>query len=118
MAMCLETKHMRDATKPPYWFKHLQSAMNGKIRCQSNPAVTKGKDFTITHTLFDNDTAIIVNSCKELIERGITSGNLDYSCTWVNATKKETGCHLNQKPCSSPRKTQPTENLIRKLSPT
>jgi hypothetical protein len=78
MAMCLETKHMRDATKPPYWFKHLQSAMNGKIRCQSNPAVTKGKDFTITHT----------------------------------------GCHLNQKPCSSPRKTQPTENLIRKLSPT
>jgi hypothetical protein len=31
LAECLETKHMRDATKTLYWFKHPRSMTNGKI---------------------------------------------------------------------------------------
>jgi hypothetical protein len=70
MAECLETKHMRDEKKNPYYFKHPRSAMNGKIKCQSNPTRTKGKDFSFTHTLFVDDTAIVANSSHELLERG------------------------------------------------
>jgi hypothetical protein len=70
MAKCLEAKHRRDTTNPPYWLKHPRNTMNGKIRCQSNPTGTKGNDFSLTHTLFVNDTAIVANTCKELIERG------------------------------------------------
>jgi hypothetical protein len=44
--------------------------MNGKINCQSNLTGTKGKDFSFTHTLFVDNTAIVVNSCEELLERG------------------------------------------------
>jgi hypothetical protein len=61
---------MRDATKTPYWFKHPQSMMNGKIRCESNLTGTKGKDFSLTHTLFVDDTAIVANTCEELVESG------------------------------------------------
>jgi hypothetical protein len=70
MAECLETKHMREKKTPPYYFKHPRSAMNGKIKCQSNPTRTKGKDFSFTHTLFVDDTAIVANSSQELLERG------------------------------------------------
>jgi hypothetical protein len=66
----LETKHIRDAKKPPYTFKHPRSTMNGKIKCQSIPTGTKGKDFSFTHTLLVDDTAIVANTCKELVERG------------------------------------------------
>jgi hypothetical protein len=50
MAECLETKHIREAKKKPYNFKHPRSTTNGKIKCQSNPTGTKGKDFSFTHT--------------------------------------------------------------------
>jgi hypothetical protein len=54
----------------PYWFKHPQNTVNGKIRCQSNLTGTKGKDFSLTHTLFIDNNAIVANMCEELIERG------------------------------------------------
>jgi hypothetical protein len=44
--------------------------MNGKIKCQSNPTGTKGKDFSFTSTLFVNDTAIVANTCEELFKTG------------------------------------------------
>jgi hypothetical protein len=70
MTECLETKHMRDAKKPPYTFKHPRSTTNGKIKCQPNLTGTKGKEFSFTHTLFVDDTAIVANTCDKLVERG------------------------------------------------
>jgi hypothetical protein len=61
---------MRDATKTLYWFKHPRSMTNGKIWCQSNPTGTKGTDFSLTSTLFVDDTAIVANTYEELVERG------------------------------------------------
>jgi hypothetical protein len=70
MTECLETKHIRDAKNPPYSFKHPWSATNRKVKCQSNPTGTKGKDFSFTHTLFVDDTAIVANTSEELVKRG------------------------------------------------
>jgi hypothetical protein len=45
--------------------------INGKMRCQTNlTRSTKGIDFSISHMLFVDDTAIAANMSDELTVRG------------------------------------------------
>jgi hypothetical protein len=118
MAESLETKHTREAKSPPYSFKHPRTALNGKIKCQSNPTGTKGKDFSLTHTLFVDDTAIVANTSEELVERGeelfhhfkkfgllMHVGERDKNGNWKPSKseamyfpKKNTSCYVKPEP--------------------
>jgi hypothetical protein len=40
------------------------------MKCQSNPTATKGIEFSISHTLFVDDTAIVADTSEELTRRG------------------------------------------------
>jgi hypothetical protein len=70
MAECHEAEHKKHAKSAPYHFKRPRSALNGKMRCQTNPTSTKGIDFSISHTLFVDDTAIVADTSNELTVRG------------------------------------------------
>jgi hypothetical protein len=70
MAEYLENKHKIEGTSPSFTFRRPRTKNNGRMRCQSNPTKTKGIEFTLSHTLFVDDTAIVADSCKELVKKG------------------------------------------------
>jgi hypothetical protein len=70
MAEYLENKHKTEGTSPSFIFKRPRNTNNGKMKCQPNPAKTKGIEFALSHTLFVDDTAIVADSCDELGKRG------------------------------------------------
>jgi hypothetical protein len=70
MAEYLENKHKTEGTSPSFIFKRPRNTNNGRMKCQPNPAKTKGIEFALSHTLFVDDTAIVADSCDELGKRG------------------------------------------------